>query len=508
MEAILLSDLLLAIDQGTSGCKLTIFDIDGNVVSNCTKVYHTYYPEENFVEQDCNEWWGVIVEGIKEMLEKDRIDPSRIKGIGVDGTSWACIPIDIEGNVLYPTMIWLDRRSKKQAEWMKDTIGEDILIEHSGNPVDPCYITPKILWIKENEPEIYKRTYKFLQSNAFIVYRLTGEVSQDYSQGYGFHFFNMKTGKYDQEIAKKLGISLDLMAPIRQCHEVVGNVTDEISALTGLVEGTPVVAGGLDAACCTLGAGVIEVGQTQEQGGQAGGMSIVVDHPLIHAKLILSYHVVPDLWLLQGGTTGGGGTLNWFNREFGYEEREMSKKEGTSSFEIMSREAQAIPAGSDGLIFLPFMKGERSPLWSMDAKGVYYGLGYEKTKAHMIRSTMEGVAYSLQHNLLTAEETGAIIGNLYSVGGSSNSIVWTQLKADVTGKKILVPYSDHSTALGAAILAGVGVGMYADFKEAIKRTVKIQRTHIPDENNRAVYEEQMQKYLYLSRLLMENMWTN
>ena len=172
--------------------------------------------------------------------------------------------------------------------------------------MDAAYITPKILWIKENEPEVYKKTDKFLQSNGYVVYKLTGQYSQDYSQGYGFHFFNIREGCWEERVADKLGIDLDLLAPLYHSHDVVGSVTVQAAKETGLIPGIPVVAGGLDAACCTLGAGVIFEGQTQEQGGQAGGMSIQVDSPIVHPKLILGYHVIPNKWLLQGGTVGGG----------------------------------------------------------------------------------------------------------------------------------------------------------------------------------------------------------
>lgn len=502
-----MDELLLAIDQGTSGCKMTIFDVDGQVVADTTKSYETFYPEDSFVEQNCDTWWEVIVEGIKEMIDEKNINPTNIKGIGVDGISWACIPINKAGKVLYPTMIWLDRRAKEEAKWMIETAGEEELIALSGNPVDACYITPKMLWLKNHHPDVFNSTYKFLQSNAFIVYRLTGEISQDYSQGYGFHFFDMAKGEYNAEMAEKLGLSLDLVAPIMNCHDVVGGVTAEVAKLTGLVEGTPVVAGGLDAACCTLGAGVVNEGQTQEQGGQAGGMSIALNEPLIHPKLILGYHVIPNMWLLQGGTTGGGGTLNWFNREFGEEEKIEAFEEGTNSFVIMSNKADTIQPGCDGLIFLPYMKGERSPLWNADAKGVYYGLSFDKTKAHMIRSTMEGVAYSLKHNIDTAYEVGATVGKLSSVGGSSNSRVWTQLKADITGRTIEVPYSDHATTLGAAILAGVGVGVYESFEEAVTKTVKIQRTHEPIAKNVESYKSFYDQYIKLSKMFEESFWT-
>jgi xylulokinase len=486
---------------------MTIFDNEGKVVADTRKSYETFYPQESYVEQNCDTWWEVIVEGIKEMIRQNGILPEEIKGIGVDGISWACIPIDREGKVLYPTMIWLDRRANEEAQWMKDTIGEDKLIALSGNPIDASYITPKMLWLKKHHPEVFHNTYKFLQSNAFIVYRLTGEISQDYSQAYGFHFFDMNKGVYNEDIAKQLGLSLDLVAPLRQCHDIVGGVSAEVAKLTGLQEGTPVVAGGLDAACCTLGAGVIHAGQTQEQGGQAGGMSIALDQPLIHPKLILGYHVIPNMWLLQGGTTGGGGSLNWFNREFGYEEKQIAIEQKTSSFALMSEKAERIQAGSEGLIFLPYMKGERSPLWSTKAKGVYYGLNFEKSKSHMVRATMEGVAYSLKHNIETALEVGASVGLLRSVGGSSNSQVWTQIKADVTNCVIEVPYSDYATTLGAAILAGVGVGLYKDFEEAVKKTVKVQKRYEPNPEHVKAYESPYQSYLKLSNLLKDGMWS-
>ncbi|GKX27895.1 xylulokinase [Vallitalea longa] len=500
-------DLLLAIDQGTSGCKMTIFDVDGRVVSSLTKSYITYYPQEGFVEQDPDEWWQVITEGISEMLDEDHINPEDIKGIGIDGTSWACIPIDESGNVLTRAMIWLDRRADEQAQWMKSTIGEERIIEVSGNPVDPAYITPKMLWFKENMRDVYDKTYKFLQSNAYIAYKLTNELSQDYSQCYGFHFFDIKNGEWNVEIADKLGLSIDMMAPIMHSHEIVGYVTEEVAKSTGLKISTPVVAGGLDAACCTLGAGVINEGQTQEQGGQAGGMSIALSKPVVHPKLILGYHVVPDMWLLQGGTTGGGGTLNWFNREFGHKEQEEASRIDSSPFAIMSEEAEKITPGSEGIIYLPYMKGERSPLWNSKAKGVYYGLSFDKTRAHMIRSTMEGVAYALNHNLETAEEAGVKVASLSSVGGSANSNVWTQLKADITDRVINVPYSDHATTLGAAVLAGVGVGLYKDFDDAVSRTVKIQKTYEPIKERVELYKECYSNYLKLSGLLVESFWS-
>lgn len=489
--------LLLAIDIGTSGCKTTFFNLDGNVVASHTKNYKTFYPARNYAEQSPDDWWNAICTSIKHMIIHDNIDVSNVAGIGVDGISWACIPVDKDHNALRNIMLWYDRRAEKQADYIKSIVEEERLINLCGNPIDATYITPKILWFKENEPDLYAKTDAFLQSNSYIVMRLTDKYSSDYSQGYGFHFFDITNKTYNSDIAKKLGFDLSTLPPLMHSHEIVGGITKESAAATGLLEGTPVVAGGLDAACCTLGAGVLISGQTQEQGGQAGGMSILCENPLIHPKLILGCHVVPDKWLLQGGTVGGGSTLNWFNRELGYFEKIAGKAQNISSFEVMSQEAEGISPGSDGLIYLPYMSGERSPIWDGNARGVYLGLSFDKTRAHMIRSTMEGVGYALQHNLMTSYEADADVNELISVGGSANSAVWTQLKADITGKTIKVPKADEATGLGAAILAGVGTGCYESFEEAVYRTVKIQKEYIPNMKHHEIYSKYYDIYVDL-----------
>lgn len=489
--------LLLGIDIGTSGCKITAFDFEGHVIRSITETYQTFYPYPDWVEQDANEWWRAICRGIKQLIEIAAINPRHIVGIGVDGHGWTCLPIDKFGNPLRQAMIWLDRRSIKQVGDLKEKFGEKFLSELNGNPVDPAYVLPKILWLREEEPEIFKKTQFFLQSNSFIVYKLTGIASQDYSQSYGYHCFDIKKGAWDSTVAENINFSLDMIPSLCKCHENVGLVSKKAAMETGLISGIPVVAGGLDAACSTLGAGVINPGQTQEQGGQAGGMSILLDEPKMHPKLILGYHVLPDKWLLQGGTVGGGGTLKWFVNQLGGFEQALAIENGKNVFEIMSNEAAQIEPGSDGLIFLPYMLGERSPIWSSNARGVFFGLSYNKTRAHLIRSIMEGVGFSLLHNIKTAAEVNALVDELNSVGGSSNSHIWTQIKADITGKVINVPYSDHATSLGAAILAGVGNGVFQDFNEAVARTVRVQRRHIPNDEIHQLYQKYYRLYLDL-----------
>lgn len=500
-----MGEYLLGIDIGTSACKAAVFDSGGKVVAAECREYGIYRLKQDWAEQNPEDWWNAARCAVKALMAKSRIKAREISGIGVDGQSWAAVAVDKQGRALANTPIWMDSRTAGICEELNERIGDDQIFSLSGNSLQPFYTTAKILWYERNLPEVYRKTDKILQSNSYIVYRLTGQVSQDLSQGYGIHCFDMKKGSWDDPMCKELGIQRGMLPELFPCHKVIGTVTKKAAQECGLCEGTPVVAGGLDAACGTLGAGVIHSGETQEQGGQAGGMSICTDSYKADPRLILSYHVVPDKWLLQGGTTGGGGVMQWLEREFADYEREEAKRFGKTSMDLMNDNAEGISAGSDGLIFLPYMSGERSPIWNPNAKGVYYGLDFAKTKEHFIHAAMEGVAFSLKHNLDVAEEAGAQVEVLKAMGGSANSLLWTQIKSDVTGKPIVVPSSDTATTLGAAILAGVGVGIYKDFEEAVRRTVVNKRYHVPNEDNRRIYDKNYHTYLKVYENLKEIM---
>lgn len=496
-----MGQLLLGIDIGTSACKIAVFEKNGTVIAAGSGDYPVYYPQPGWAEQNPDEWWTAVCETIKTLLEKNHIDAQEIAGVGIDGQSWSAIPIDQEGNVLANTPIWMDTRAQDICDRINREIGEENIFALTGNSLQPSYTTAKILWYKENLPQMYEKIDKILQSNAFIAYRLTDALSHDMSQGYGVHCFDMKNGCWNDEMCEKMGIPRSFLPELVPSHQVVGTVTPKAAEKTGLAVGTPVVAGGLDAACGTLGAGVIHVGETQEQGGQAGGMSICIEEYAADPRLILGAHVVPGQWLLQGGTVGGGGVMRWFEKEFAGYEREIADRVGKSSLDQLNEIAQETPPGSDGVVFLPYMAGERSPVWDPNAKGVYYGLDFNKTKGHMVRAAMEGVAFSLKHNLDIAEDTGAKVEELRAMGGSANSLLWTQIKSDITGKPIVVPSSDTATTLGAVILAGVGVGVYKDFEEAVHMTVKLTRRHEPDMEKHRLYQKNYETYLELYKSL-------
>jgi len=475
---------LLGIDIGTSSCKAALFRPDGTAAASGGSEYPVSYPEKGRAEQDPRDWWNGVCRAVRNLIGESRIDPAEIAGIGVDGQSWSAVALDAAGEVLCPTPIWTDTRSAEICRETAERIGEEKLFALCGNPAQPGYTWPKILWYRKHRPEVFSKTAKILQSNSYIVYRMTGEMTQDLSQGYGLACFDMRKGCWDEEACETLGIPRHFLPEIVPCHRVVGKLTREAAGQTGLIEGIPVVAGGLDAACGTLGAGVVSPGQTQEQGGQAGGMSICIDRYAADPRLILGFHVVPGRWLLQGGTTGGGGALKWL--------RETMCPE--LSFAEMSTLAEQAPAGSGGVTFLPYMAGERSPIWNPGACGVFFGLSFSTTRGQMIRACMEGVAYSLRHNLETAESAGARAGTLRAMGGSANSRIWTQIKADVTGCGIEVPGSDTATTLGAAMLAGVGTGVFGSFEEAAAQTVKVRKTFAPDPGAKAVYDQGYETY--------------
>ena len=488
---------LLGIDIGTSACKTAVFDENGSVLATGSGDYPVYYPHQGWAEQNPEEWWAAVCKAIKEMLEKSGIRPEDIVGIGIDGQSWSAIPVDKNGEVLANTPIWMDTRAADICEEVGKKVGEDRIFQVCGNPFKATYTTPKILWYQTNLPDVYEHTYKILQSNSYIAYKLTGKMTQELSQGYGLHCFDMRKGVWDMDMCRELGIREDLLPDIYPSHAIVGGVTAKAAAECGLLEGTPVAAGALDAACGTLGAGVVHPGETQEQGGQAGGMSICIDEYKADPRLILSYHAAAGQWILQGGTVGGGGVMRWMEQQFGDYERSRKAEVGKSSLDQFNELAGKVAPGSDGMVFLPYMSGERSPIWDPNAKGVFYGLDFSKTKGHFIRAAMEGVALSLRHNLEVAREAGAEVSVLRAMGGSANSLLWTQIKADVTGKKIIVPSSDTATTLGAVILAGVGIGMYKSFEEAVEKTVEIKRTHEPNPENKEVYDRNYETYLKL-----------
>ena len=482
---------LLGIDIGTSAVKVALFqkELGARALAQAQGSYPTLHPTKGYAEQNPDDWWHTICRIIPDLLCASGISPAEIAAVGVDGQSWAAVAVGADGEALSPTPIWSDTRAADTCAELICRFGEERFFSTSCNRLMPGYTFPKLCYYKKHMPEIYNRAVCFLQSNGYIVYRLTGQLSCDLSQGYGLACFDMRRGVWDEDLCREAGIDPALLPPLFPCHAIVGGVSAAAALACGLAEGTPVVAGGLDTACDALGAGVISPGTVQEQGGQSGGMSICTPLPLSHKQLILCRHVVPNLYLLQGGTAGGGATLRWFDSILHENNPERCEK---TAFLRADEEAASVPAGAEGLILLPYLAGERSPLWDSHAKGVYYGLDYAKTRAHFHRANLESAAYALRHNLETAAETGVEIQTLRASGGASKSPLWCQIKADVTGYPVEVGIN-NAAAFGAAMLAGVAVGIYSDFHDAMCNTPPVCR-YEPNPQNREIYDITYARY--------------
>jgi len=477
---------LLGIDIGTSALKAALFTPQGRPVDWVSIDYCVSTPHPGWAEQDPKLWWDAACQALRLLWDKGHA-PKDILAVGVDGASWAMAAIGDNGTALCPSPLWMDTRAQAICEAYEEAFEKEGLFTVSKNPLKPGYTLPKILWLKKTYPEVYARTRFFLQSNGFLVYRMTGAVTQDTSQGYGYACYDMEKHRWDEHAVRFFGLAREKLPDILPSTCLAGTVTAQAAQETGLLTGTPVAAGGLDAACAALGVGVVSLGQAQEQGGQAGGMSLVTSRAAGDPRLILGAHVVPGKYLLQGGTTGGGGVLRWCRDLW----RDLS-------YAQMDAEAKVIPPGSDGVVFLPYLSGERSPLWDPRARGIFYGLDYRISRGHMLRAAMEGAAFALRHNLETAQGCGVSVSALRATGGAANSALWTQIKADVTGKTLEVPASDTATAWGAAILGGVATGVFTSCEKAVSG-VDVLRACVPREEFQEVYERNYRIYKELSR---------
>ncbi len=496
--------VFLGVDIGTSGCRALAVDVDGRTLAVAERSYPLSTPAPGWVEQDPRDWVEGALAALAEVCSSGAFKPAAIRGIGVDGQSWACVPVDERGEVLADTPIWMDTRCQSLCDEVLAGVPAAEILALAGNRLSPSYSTAKALWFARNRPEVYERTRWFLQSNSLIVLALTGVASQDHSQGYGLHFIDVATGRTDAAMALRLGVDPELFPVASEPTAVVGEVTTEASRRTGVPAGTPVVAGGLDAACGTLGAGVFRPGETQEQGGQAGGMSIALPAPVADERLILSRHVVPGTWLLQGGTVAGSASLAWLTGVVGEAERTAAEAAGTGRFEQVSALAALAPAGAGGLVFLPYLSGERSPLWDPDARGAFLGLTLATGRGELYRAVMEGVAFALRHNLEVAAAAGAGVSELRAVGGATRSRLWMQIKADVTGLPVVVSDNENATPLGAAMLAALGTGA-GTVDDLVARWVRPSVSYRPDPVAHARYDRLYQVYAGLYPALATSM---
>ncbi|MFP4136418.1 MAG: FGGY-family carbohydrate kinase [Candidatus Acetothermia bacterium] len=495
---------LAGTDIGTQGTKTVLVDSAGSVVGTGYSSYSPEQPRPSWAQQWPEVWEEATYESIRGALDGSGVDPDRISGISISGLyGGSGVPLDEDLEPIHPCLIWMDRRATEEVGWVKENIDLDWLFEITGNYVDSYYGYTKILWLKNNEPDLWEKIHKFVPPSSYIEYKMTGELAVDYSSAGNIGgVFDMNELTWSREACEALGIPVDMMPErLVPSDSVMGEITSVAADKTGLAEGTPVIAGGIDAPMSALSAGAFSEGDNVAMMGTSTCWGIIHEGEGLTEELVSMPHVANSEEKIYtfGGSATTGALASWFKEQFGMPEEEMAEKSDLSPFELLDAQAAKIPPGSDGLLALPYFKGERSPIWDPRASGTLIGLSLYHTKPHVFRALLESGAYSLRHNMEIGERVGTPIDQETSVvGGVSKSDLWTQIIADVTGREIVVPSGGVGAPFGDALLAGVATGVIEDYAE-VENWITRGRVVTPNEENWEVYDKYYELYLDLYR---------
>lgn len=493
---------LLGIDIGTSGTKTVLFDEMGNTIASSVGEYPLYQPNIGWAEQDPEDWWIATYTTIKEVICKSGVDASEIKGVGLSGQMHGAVLLDKDYKVLRKSIIWCDQRSSAECHQITSLIGKEKLIEITANPALTSFTASKILWVKNNEPEVYAKVTKILLPKDYIRFKLTGEFATEVSDASGMQLMDIPGRKWSDEVLDKLGIEKSMLGKLYESQEVTGKVNKEASSLTGLKEGTIVVGGAGDQAAGAVGNGIVKSGVVSSTIGTSGVVFVFSENVSIDPKgrVHTFCHAVPNTWHIMGVTQGAGLSLKWFRDNFCIEEKRTAELMQVDPYMLMDKEAEKVVAGCSGLIYLPYLMGERTPHLDPNAKGVFFGLSAKHEKPDMIRAVMEGVVYSLKDCLEIIKEMGVNVSEVRASGGGGKSPLWRQMQADVFGTEITTINSSEGPALGVAILAGVGAGIYSSVMEACDKVISVKTKQQADMVLNSKYNKyyDIYKHLYTS----------
>ncbi|MDR0423924.1 MAG: xylulokinase [Clostridiales Family XIII bacterium] len=492
---------LIGIDTGTSGTKTVIFDDLGTPIASKTVEYPMYQPHNGWAEQDPEDWWRAAAEGLKAVLAKSGASPDDVAGVGLSGQMHGLVMLDRDGRPLRPSIIWCDQRTGAECDQMNRLIGEKRVIEITANPPMTGFTASKILWVQNNEPDIYARCAHILLPKDYIRYRLTGEFATEVSDASGMQLMDVGGRCWSSEILEKLSIDRSLLAEMHESPDVTGKVHSAAAAETGLAVGTPVVGGAGDNPAAAVGTGVVSEGTAFTTIGTSAVVYAVSDSIRIDMKgrvhsLCAS---VPGKWTVMSCTQGAGLSLKWLRDNCCAPEIAEAEKLGVDPYEIMTGLAAGIPIGADRLLFLPYLMGERSPHPDPDCRGVFFGLSAMHGRAHLIRSVLEGVAFSQRECVDVFREMGVPVSDMTATGGGGRSRLWRQMLADLYECPVNTLTADEGGALGVALLAGVGTGIFSSVEEACAAVVKKSAPLMPDEKAGERYKPYFSLYkeLYL-----------
>lgn len=494
---------LIGIDIGTSGTKTVLFDEKGSALTSDTQEYPLYQPNNGWAEQDPEDWWKASYTSIRNVLNKSGVNPNDVKGIGLSGQMHGLVLLDAENKVLRRSIIWCDQRSAKECEEITSAIGAERLIEITANPALTGFTASKIKWVMNNEPEIFEKARKILLPKDYIRFCLTGEYATEVSDASGMQLLDVPKRQWSGEVLSKLGIDESMLGKVYESQEITGYISRQASELTGLTAGTPVVGGAGDQAAGAVGNGVVKPGIVSSTIGTSGVVFAYTDKAVIDplGRVHTFCHAIPGTWHVMGVTQGAGLSLQWFRNNFCKEEINAADTAGIDAYYLLDKAAEKVKIGGDGLLYLPYLMGERTPHLDPDCRGVFFGLSARHGKREFIRAIMEGVAYSLRNCLDIIKEMGIPVGEIRASGGGGRSHLWRQIQADLFGAPICTINSSEGPALGVALLAGVGTGVYSSVPEACEQAIRVVSRQDYDPQNNKKYEEFYSLYNQLYKSL-------
>ena len=481
----------LGLDVGTSGVKVLLITEAGRAVASDTQEYPLYTPQPQWAEQDPEDWWQGTVRATQNVLAKAGVRGEEIAGIGLSGQMHGSVFLDKDNNVLRRALLWCDQRTQAECDWITAQVGAENLVEYIANPVLTGFTAPKIVWLRNHEREVYDQVVKVLLPKDYIRFKLTGVHATEVSDASGTALLDVKNRRWSREVLDAAEIPYSFMPECAESVEITGHVHAEAAALTGLAARTPVAGGGGDNAAGAVGSGVVETGLVSSTVGTSGVVFAYSDTPATDPKLRVHTfcHAVPGKWHTMGVSLSAGGSLRWLADTFFQPEGVVSRTTGGDRYALMADGAARVPAGAEGLLFLPYLTGERTPYPDADARGVFFGMTLRHKREHFTRAVMEGVAYALNDSFQIFGELGIPITQVRAGGGGAKSAVWRQIHADVTGQAHVMLAVDEGPAFGAALIAAVGTGAYASVADACAATVQTVAVTEPDPVAHARYGE-------------------
>ncbi|MBN1200814.1 MAG: xylulokinase [Anaerolineae bacterium] len=476
-------DVVLGIDVGTQSTKCVVLDETGQLLGVGQEGYGVQMPRPNWAEQDPDTWWQAAISAVQAALQYAKIAADQVCGIGLAGQMHGVVLLGADLFPLRPAIIWMDRRSANLCATVQARVPPEAAVNIAGNQLSPGFAGASLAWLREVEPGMLEQTRTVVQPKDYLALQLTGEISSDHSDASATWLYDITQRCWSETLAAACGVPLDILPPLYDSGQVVGMLRPEAADVLGLKPGIPVVAGAGDQAALLLGAGVVEAGRGSITLGTGGQITVVSNRPRIASDLRLNTfcHAVPERWYTMGAILNGGLVLRWW--------RGVVSPNNSLPFPDLLARAEAIPAGAEGLIFLPYLEGERTPHMDPDATGAFVGLTRRHSQEHLTRAVLEGVAYAFRDCLQTLQAAGPVPDHFLVGGGGSQSAVWRRILASVLGVSLQTVEGKEHTAIGAALLAGLGADVFYDLAQAVARAVRYGSTETPDPDEQARYAE-------------------